>query len=401
MVLHPDRLSAGKTWTADRRKNVPVPVSRLLVGGKHNALPHYTEFGKTVLSKNEERALLGTTRALKVHENFYHPNFKPNANSARPRQAHRDAFNNATKGNYYKKLVQAWARDANVELAPGDIKKIGGGAFGYVTAVPARLVQAIQKNPRAFGLTNWVSERVAAPKKGVIAAKFQVIKPDSKYDDRLVSEALAEQKHHKLLRKPGAAHGNIPPISQYIPEYYGGGFMKALGLHVIFMEKVEGTELFKVLWKSLTPTLHTRVKKAIAALWSRGFLHGDAHGGNIIITKTGQVKIIDFGMLRPLPTSLRPRSLAAAQNSAYLRKLNAYASSRATSDWHNPNTRLVQILPKYVRKQESPRAVAGRNSSSNGSGSASPMSWKATSPPISSRRGSPMNWTWGGRSSRR
>jgi len=88
----------------------------------------------------------------------------------------------------------------------------------------------------------------------------------------------------------------IRPISVRIDKY---------GTPAIAMKYLPGTRSFRTVAHQLINgntearrvlvKLVKQVREAIIGLWRAGFIHGDLHFENILITKTNDIKIIDFG----------------------------------------------------------------------------------------------------------
>jgi serine/threonine protein kinase len=74
--------------------------------------------------------------------------------------------------------------------------------------------------------------------------------------------------------------------------------------YCIVMEKIHGTTLHDIIDSSKNKAeidgYKSKVKQAIRKLASKGIIHRDLHLNNIIITTTGEVKIIDYGISKTL-----------------------------------------------------------------------------------------------------
>lgn len=118
----------------------------------------------------------------------------------------------------------------------------------------------------------------------------KILHPDLAADERLVRRFQAEATLGATLTHPD------------LVRVYDTGIDD--GLRFIVMELVTGDTLHDVLLDQTPPPpartveIVTRVCAALAAVHERGIVHGDVKPANIMVTESGQVKLIDFGTAR-------------------------------------------------------------------------------------------------------
>ena len=264
-------------------------------------------------------------------------------------------MNRATRGKAISGMLNTWEKKISsgfrTRASQRRSRFLGQGANGYVTRLPANLVRAIQRHPTAFGIHGWVRGGSIAPTRGTLAAKFQLLS-----NRREAQVAMGEAVVHAIAHKDRVSSApGIPGLARYVPAFYGSGFIPARGMHVIFMPIVRGVPLSRYLDKGkISARLQGELERALAAMWHRGFTHGDAHDENFIVQKGGKVTIVDFGLSLPLPASLRPASLTQARSKAFLDKLTAYTARErkaAGYAWFNPNARLLSVTRRHVTRR--------------------------------------------------
>jgi signal transduction histidine kinase/tRNA A-37 threonylcarbamoyl transferase component Bud32 len=145
------------------------------------------------------------------------------------------------------------------------------------------------------------------------AVAVKVLHPDLAADERLVGRFHAEATLGATLTHPD------------LIRVYDTGLDD--GLRFIVMELVTGDTLHDILLDrtSLPPAraveIVTHVCSALAAVHERGVVHGDVKPANIMVTASGQVKLIDFGTARPAggaaPTSADPDDKIVLATRAY------------------------------------------------------------------------------------
>jgi serine/threonine-protein kinase len=136
---------------------------------------------------------------------------------------------------------------------------------------------------------------------GTVAVKIlsRAYASDDEFRTRFVDEAKAAEK---------LSHPNVASV-------YASGTQD--GRTFVVMEYVEGRTLAQTIaGGALEPERATRIAedvcRALAVAHSSGIIHRDIRPGNIMLTRRGQVKVMDFGIAR------RPATADDAESAAYL-----------------------------------------------------------------------------------
>src|SRR5260370_24337002 len=117
---------------------------------------------------------------------------------------------------------------------------------------------------------------------------LKVVRKQDPEDEVYVQQALTEFEAAKKL--------NHPAIARVYDCRLKRAWFKVRGVELL-MEFVEGKTLDEIEAPALGPLVlvFCHVSSAMTHMHRRGVYHGDLKPANIMLTKTGQVKLIDFG----------------------------------------------------------------------------------------------------------
>jgi len=129
-----------------------------------------------------------------------------------------------------------------------------------------------------------ISDKTAGGKRYAL----KVVRKQDPDDDIYVQQALTEFEAAKKL--------NHPAIAKIFDCRMKKSWFKVTGVELL-MEYVEGKTLDEIEAPELGQLVlvFCQVASALAHMHRRGVYHGDLKPGNIMLTKNGQVKLIDFG----------------------------------------------------------------------------------------------------------
>ena len=138
------------------------------------------------------------------------------------------------------------------------------------------------------------------------------------------------------------------------------------GTQFIVMEFIEGRTLaeFMATGRRPTPTqaaeIAQKIAAAIAAAHAQGVIHRDIKPGNVMITRDGVIKVMDFGIARVLGPETAPQTSAVLGTASYLSPEQAQGGPvDARTDIYSLGAVLYELLtgrPPFTG--ESPVAVA-------------------------------------------
>jgi serine/threonine protein kinase len=227
----------------------------------------------------------------------------------------------------------------------GDARKLGGGVYAQVFLVSPtpRGMHALAELERR--LTNVVAGAPLPAGKPII---LKIGAPD--HGERW--EAFL-----KRSVRENAAHLAVQQVDRTIvPELYFGGSVGAT--YVTAMELVEGVTLdtyIKDHGGHISPGMYQRLEHAVTSLLHAGIVHGDLHDQNVMITPTGEVKIIDFGFA----VQLSPEQIAEVRKHVHHDPVrawnhiggyvNAVQAQRVKGlSWYNPEVKALQVWKSLV-----------------------------------------------------
>jgi len=129
-----------------------------------------------------------------------------------------------------------------------------------------------------------ISDKTAGGKRYAL----KVVRKQEPEDEVYVQQALTEFEAAKKL--------NHPAIAKVFDCRLKKSWFKVRGVELL-MEYVEGKTLDEIEAPELGQLvlMFCQVASAMSHMHRRGVYHGDLKPGNIMLTKTGQVKLIDFG----------------------------------------------------------------------------------------------------------
>ena len=139
---------------------------------------------------------------------------------------------------------------------------------------------------------------------------------------------------------------------EVVPRLYWSGFFPKDNVQVIVMEGIEGKTLQSTLasaGREAARALYPKVEHAVFTLWAFGIVHGDLHNNNIMVSRDGQVKIVDFGFalmadrLARFPTP-NARTMRSAKYHKLVDTLSDDTMLHRQYPVYNPNTKSLKYL---------------------------------------------------------
>lgn len=203
----------------------------------------------------------------------------------------------------HRREVTARAEEMLKSLGVRGMSLLGHGNIGAVFRVPAAMLGRVLLSREARVDMVRYDALVAAVRRGrEVAVKVQ---QTSTTLPRLRSEA--EHEAAALHALSGDRR-----TASIVPEFFASARVAHGGreYYVIAMELVEGKPLWQMAKGGTLDASHARELNAIThQLHAFGLAHTDLHGGNIVVTPSGKLKFIDFGMVHPAHSGARERNM--------------------------------------------------------------------------------------------
>ncbi|ABU43869.1 PBCV-specific basic adaptor domain-containing protein [Paramecium bursaria Chlorella virus NY2B] len=269
-------------------------------------------------------------------------------------------------------------------------KKIGGGNYGlaYAAKVTPALMEQIK-----IGLDGGSGKVFKElPKLGSFVVMKVAKQQPNQTDEKFFKSSTRENVVHKELsvghcyKIPDASKGTC--ISEYVPKFYVSYIIGKRKRHMCitimgFAGRMSLVEYSKDLqfshWQSPQrgdpyAKFYVQLEKALCSLWLAGYVHLDLHRENIMVSKDGKVKIIDFGFALKLPDvyvksiaggitkmikERNPRSFAdlwtkeSVNGVRVVNYTNSVAQARDYG-WYNPDYKVLQTFYNEVPVEQRP-----------------------------------------------
>ena len=132
------------------------------------------------------------------------------------------------------------------------------------------------------------------------------------------------------------------------------------GTQFIVMEFIEGRTLGEFMETGRKPTpvqaaeIAQKICAALAAAHAAGVIHRDIKPGNVMVTRDGTVKVMDFGIARVLGPETAPQTAAVLGTASYLSPEQAQGGPGRRAHRH------LLAGRRAVRDAHRPAAVHGR-----------------------------------------
>lgn len=189
-------------------------------------------------------------------------------------------------------------------------KVLGEGAYGVVLAVTA--IQGTTKVSLAFK----VGEEDDIVKERQIAHSLLSKVPESKRKF-FIRQHLSESQTRVLNYVKNLVKNDGADLFVQIRDKFNGEPIDVHGMEILGDDWITVNDMISD-WntqsdppKSLIYAVGQMMRNARLAfetMWKAGFIHADAHSGNVMVNrKTGSVKIIDYGLMASVQSPLPPR----------------------------------------------------------------------------------------------
>ena len=191
------------------------------------------------------------------------------------------------------------------------LKFIAKGSYGavYKFKPSTKYVDYLKRTvlPRSKG---FVGNFDKIPTNSISVIKFQ--KTDGPAQKEAIRQEIAI--HSKLSR------------SKISSKLYAAGFVGDIAWQI--SSYIDGKPMCDVV---ITADIFKKIEKTVFELWKHNVFHADLHCNNLMLTKDGDVAVIDFGRAIVLPDKYVPKKLTEFRDSKYQEKVQRYADSIVTA----------------------------------------------------------------------
>lgn len=193
-----------------------------------------------------------------------------------------EAFDAFRRSDLFKGAI------ATALKTPG--KKLGEGLAGSVKGYTATIEHGLKDVPTQFSFAAKKASR------GEMFAEEMTLRPSLSEAEQFIIKKRYKGLEDAMLE---AETSSLSKQAHDLPSLYGTGKEFGLDEDTILMEQFKGTALNK-LGRNLTPDELVDLQQSVNRMHGAGITHGDLHRGNIMLTESGKIGIIDLGMSKRL-----------------------------------------------------------------------------------------------------
>ena len=202
------------------------------------------------------------------------------------------AVRNATNSTNASKASKG---KASRTVVPKDAVLLGRGEFGKALRISPRQARDLVDRLDARVRGVWSLPR-STPNGGPsdhVVLKVIEVKADVL---RTLTNALRELyiQWHLSTAPAKRVHGNVFDVKKYVPTPYFGGYVPSTKEFVICM-KMQPGETLKNAGVIRNKDQYLDVERAYISMLLNNVLYVDFHEGNVMVTRDGDVRLIDFG----------------------------------------------------------------------------------------------------------
>ncbi|AJW66851.1 pp1a [Bovine nidovirus TCH5] len=223
----------------------------------------------------------------------------------------------------YKTLCQIEMLLKAVYSKPINMEKVYAGELLQQIKfedIPSDLVDAVGQYENLHG--HRVLKQLG---RGSYGCAFQVVTPESfQYCAKFVETGECDEEI--------VTQTKLAKVFEFVPQVYGSVSLGNCTVHK--MELIRGTTLHKVcIDKYDAKDLFRQVVAAEKALYEHGVWHGDMHTNNIMVTRDGKIKVLDYGLSRAAASPDRSKWLFNFLQDAYWKCTTGISGFAARKGW--------------------------------------------------------------------